>query len=189
MYERHAGVPRSIRRGRPSGAGFTLLELVISIVLMVSIVLVAGAAMRLGYRSLTKGQKMMDTLQRVRASFTIMNAQIQSAAPLVSEEDGSKVLEFEGAGDSLKFATNYSIWGGKRGHVLVEYQVRDDGGRQSLYAIESIAETGRQRETKLFQGYAAIYFLYSDTTDPDVEEEWTHEWSTLSKAPAPLTIT
>ncbi len=167
-----------------SSPGFTLLEVVISIVLLVSIVLIAAGAMRLAYRSVANGQRKTDALERMRTSFFIINAQIESASPLLTAEDGSKQVQFEGARDSLRLATNYSIWAGRMGHVVVEYRVaRDDLGRESLYATERIAETGKQRETMLFRGYDNIYFQYSDTIDPDVAEEWADQWSDPEKTP------
>ncbi len=184
MHRLAGGGPEPGGERRPPNAGFTLLEVTISIVLMVSIVLIAGGAMRLAYRSVEGGQKKIAALERVRASVSIINAQIQSAAPLLTGEDGSSRIEFEGAGDSLTLATNYSIWGGRRGHVVVEYRVmRDEGGRQSLGATESVAETGQHRETTLFQGYAAIYFAYCGATDPGTEEEWTNEWDDSKTIP------
>jgi type II secretory pathway component PulJ len=189
MYRREGERPEPMWNRRPSNAGFTLLEVIISVVLMVFIVLVAGGAMRLGYRSLASGQKKIDTLERVRTSVTIINAQIQSAAPLLTGGDGSKQVRFEGARDSLTLATNYSIWGGRRGHVVVEYRVaQDDGGRQSLHATESVAETGKQRETMLFRGYDNIYFQYSDTVEPGAEEKWTDEWTDPTKTPESVKI-
>ena len=108
--------------------------------------------------------------------------------PVLSLEDGSKILTFEGTVDALKLATNYSIWEGKIGHVTVEYRVQPDEGRQSLQAVENITETGIRRETTLFRGYASIYFLYSDTTDPDMLEEWTRDWDYSSKPPAKVKL-
>ena len=71
-------------------AGFTLLELIISITLVAIIVLIISVAANLGYRSFNSGEKKMNAVERLRSSLTIIDAQIQSGVPLTLEDGGVK---------------------------------------------------------------------------------------------------
>jgi prepilin-type N-terminal cleavage/methylation domain-containing protein len=169
-----------------SRRGFTLLELMISIVILSAIVLIVGGSMRLAYRSVSAGEKKIESLERTRASLSIIGAQIESAAPLVSVDEGQKQVRFEGGRDFLKVATNYSIWRGLRGHVVVEYRVgKDETGKEYLYATESTSETGKETKARLLEGFDSVYFQYFEP-GPGLSDEqagWVEEWTDDAKAP------
>lgn len=169
--------------------GLTLLELMISIVLVGTILLIVSGAMRLGYRSVNSGEKKVEHLERFRSSLAIIYAQVQSGVPLVSREDVSKRYYFNGAADSMRMATNYSIWGGQKGHVIVEYRVEtDDNGTQSLVAGENMVGAEKKNETVLFQGFNAIFFEYffKDATAP--EGRWVNAWDEKAKLPVKIRL-
>ena len=97
---------RGQQRFAVSEAGFTLLELLISITLLVVIVTITMGAMRMGSRSVASGERKMDTQERFRTVLSLMDAQIQSQVPLTYEEDGKKRYYFSGDGKTLRFSTN-----------------------------------------------------------------------------------
>jgi general secretion pathway protein J len=158
-------------------AGFTLLELIISITLVAIIVLIISVAANLGYRSFNAGEKKMNSVERLRSSLTIIDAQIQSGVPLTLEEGGVKQYYFAGEQDSLKFSTNYSIWGGQRGYVIVNYRVdTDDRGKRTLFASEYKVGMENQKETKLLEGFDEITFDYYQQDATEEEGEWITQW-------------
>jgi prepilin-type N-terminal cleavage/methylation domain-containing protein len=169
--------------------GFTLLELMISIALLAVVAVIVGAGMRLGYRTVHKGEKKADDLQRLRVSLTIINSQIQSSVPLTYEEDAEKRYYFEGSGESLKLATNYSIWGGQKGYVIVEYHVQtDEKGMKTLYARENTVGVEGQRETKLLQGFKTIDFEYFSKDITEEEGSWVKEWTDTTAMPPKIKL-
>jgi general secretion pathway protein J len=158
-------------------AGFTLLELIISITLVAIIVLIISVAANLGYRSFNSGEKKMNAVERLRSSLTIIDAQIQSGVPLTLEEGGVKQYYFAGEQDSLKFSTNYSIWGGQRGYVIVNYRVdTDDRGKRTMFASEYKVGMENQKETKLLEGFDEITFDYYKKDATEEEGEWITQW-------------
>jgi prepilin-type N-terminal cleavage/methylation domain-containing protein len=170
--------------------GFTLLELVISITLLATIVTIATGALRLGYRSISSGEKKMESIERFRASLYIINAQILSGVPLSFNREGIKQVYFAGSQDFMRLATNYSIWGGQRGYVIVEYRVAvENNGTKSLYASENLIGTERPRETKLLQGFDGIYFEYfvQDKTE-ELGGRWIVQWSDTTKVPEKIRL-
>lgn len=164
--------------------GFTLLELLISITMIGLIALVITGAMRLGSRSVDRGEKRIESLERLKNSFNIIESQIMSEIPLSYEEDGNRRYYFQGEKDSVQFATTYSIWGNQKGYVLTSLKVgADSNGKRYLKAKESPLIGGIEAETVLFEGFDEIYFeyFYKDPTEED--GRWVREWTEEGNMP------
>jgi general secretion pathway protein J len=170
--------------------GFTLLELMISISMLVIIILIISGAMRLGFRSVTAGEKKVESLERLRTSLSIINAQIQSGFPMTISDQGEKKYYFQGTGKSLQLSTNYSVWGGQRGYVIVNYRVeRDASGKESLYASEHIVGMEASRETKLLDAFDEIRFDYSEAElTGEGGDSWVEEWTDDTTIPSKIRL-
>ena len=140
--------------------GFTLLEILISMTLLVLIVVVATGAMRLGSRSVAAGEKKIEAQERFRTVLSTIDAQIQSHIPLTYQEDGSKKYYFRGDKKALRFSTNYSIWNGRTGYVIVTYMIdTDHKGNDVLSASEQVPGLEGSRETRFMEA-SQISFEY-----------------------------
>ncbi len=149
--------------------GYTLLELLISMSLLVLILVIAIGAMRLGSRSVAAGEKKMDAQERIRTVLSTMDAQIQSHIPLTYQEEGNKKYYFRGDKKNLRFSTNYSIWNGRNGYVIVTYKVEGDpDGREVLSASEQVPGIEGLRETRFMEA-SLISFEYF-LKDPSEEQ-------------------
>ncbi len=183
--ERH--FPRCLRLH--DQCGFTLLELMISVVMIAIIVVIVGGAMRLGFRSVEKGEKRIESLERSRMSFTILQAQLQSQVPLTYEQDGEKKYLFQGSRNTLQIATNYSIWSGERGYVSVSYRVEEgDGGKKALFATENIVGVEATGDVKLFDGFDEIYFEYFYKDPTEEVGTWVAEWNEEMSIPEKVLV-
>ena len=152
--------------------GFTLLELLISMTLLVVIVVITMGAMRIGSRSVTAGEGKMEAQERLRMVLSIMDSQIQSQVPLSYDEGGGKKYHFRGDGKSLRLSTNYSIWDGGKGYVIVDYRVEaDSAGNEILYASEEIPGIEGRRESRMIDA-AAISFDYFYKEPTEEEGKW-----------------
>ncbi len=119
-------------------------------------------AMRIGSRSVAAAEKKMESQERFRTVLSIIDAQIQSQVPLTYEEEGNKLYYFRGEGKTLSFCTNYSIWGGQKGYVIVDYKVdRDNTGQEVLYAGERIPGLQGRRETRLMMRIRYLFRILS----------------------------
>ena len=166
------------RTGFAAEGGFTLLELVVSFAILGFIVVIVAGAMRLGVHAVDSGEKKIDSIERVRTSLNIIDSQIESEAPLTFNDDGETKLYFAGQRDSMRFATNYSIWGGESGYVVVNYKVEpDEDGKQSLSVSENVIGIDEERETKLFTGMDSIYFEYFYKGPTDENGSWVDTWT------------
>lgn len=157
-------------------SGFTLLELLISITIIGIIVIIVSNAFRLGFRSIEIGDKTTESLERLRSSFRIIGSQIESEIPLTYDLDGKKESYLKGDSKFLQLATNYSIYGGKSGYVIVKYEVeQDDSGKFSLFATEHTIGIEDERKVKLLSNFDQIYFEYFYKDPTEEEGEWTEE--------------
>jgi general secretion pathway protein J len=166
-----------IKKQCNSEQGFTLLELLISITLIGLIVIVISNAFSLGFRSIDRGEQTVESLERLRSSFRIISSQIQSEIPIKHEVEGEKQYYLKGNEKFLQLASNYSIFGGQKGYVLVKYTVEQDNDtrKYSLYASETVIGIDDEKRVKLLSGFDDIYFEYFFEDETEEGGEWAEE--------------
>lgn len=148
------------QRRIPSQGGFTLLELLIALTLLVLMLVITLGALRMGYRSVAAAERKMASQERFRTVLSVIDAQIQSQVPLTHEEEAQRKYYFRGEGKALRFSSNHSIWGGQQGYVLVDYRIEaDPAGREVLFAAEQTPGSEGRREVRMIEA-AAISFAY-----------------------------
>ena len=147
--------------------GFTLLELLISLTLVVVIVVIALGAMQLGSRSVAAGEKRIDDRERLRTVLGLIDAQIQSQLPLTYEEAGQRRYYFRGDGKALRFSTSYSAWNGSKGYAVVDYRVEADGsGGEVLTAAEQTPGVEGLMNIPLLKAKEISFgYFYQDSTE------------------------
>lgn len=165
--------------------GFTLLELTISITLIGIIVLIVTGATRLGFRSVDSGEKKIEALERLRSSLNIIDSQIQSETPLTySDDNGDRKYYFKGDSETMQFTTNYSVWSGQMGYVLVTYRIASNGyGKQVLYVSENSIGIDNKREAKLLDTFNEIYFEYFYKDPTEEQGSWVRQWTDETSIP------
>jgi prepilin-type N-terminal cleavage/methylation domain-containing protein len=165
--------------------GFTLLELMISFAILGIIIVIIIGALRLGLRSVDSGEKRMQSINRFRTSLNIIDSQIQSEIPLTYvDEDANTKYYFKGEREFMQFSTNYSIWGGEKGYVIVTYTVEhSENGNEVLYASENLVGVDAKRDTKLFDNFENIYFEYFFKDPTEEEGKWVDQWTDDTNIP------
>jgi hypothetical protein len=145
--------------------------------------------MRLGTRSIDSGEKKIESLERTRSSLNILDSQIQSQIPLTYDDEGTKKIFFIGQREFLQFTTNYSIWCGEKGYVVVTYKIDSDkSGKQALYASENIIGLDSNREVKLSNTFDTIYFEYFYKDPTEEEGKWIEQWMDDVSIPGKIRI-
>jgi general secretion pathway protein J len=173
-----------------SRRGLTLLELMVAMTLLVVIMVIVSGAVRVSHRTTESGERRVELLERQRNSITIIDAQIQSEIPLTYEdEDGNRRPYFFAGRDLLTFASNYSLWGGRKGFVAVTYRVGANGsGKQALYARENTVGVENAKEAKLLDGFDEIYFEYFYKEPTEEEGTWIDFWPEDTEMPERIAI-
>lgn len=85
--------------------GFTLVEIIISIVILGLITLIISSGFRLGLNAWDKGEAETAATQRLRVLSGLLSQQLKSAYPYKAEVEGEKVVIFKGEEDSIMFVT------------------------------------------------------------------------------------
>lgn len=164
-------------KGTGSKSGFTLLELMVSFTIVALLALIIGSALRVSIDAVERSERMVNLLDRIRASINMINSQVQSQLPITYDEDGERRYYFEGKKDYMRLSTNYSIWNGQGGYVVVKYEViTDEFNERSLIATENIIGIEKAMQIELFKGLDDIYFEYFYIGPTDEKGEWVTEW-------------
>ncbi|MFH2047492.1 MAG: prepilin-type N-terminal cleavage/methylation domain-containing protein [Pseudomonadota bacterium] len=174
----------------PNSFGYTLIELLISISILVIIITIIGSAIRLGYRSVNAGEAKIASLERLKSSLNIVDAQLQSEVPIAYDGEDGRSFYFKGDGKTLQFSTNYSVWeGNRRGYIIADYRIEtNDSGKQTMYVTENIIGSSVKREAKLFDALDEIYFEYFDKNSLEENDKWIEQWMEGNDIPEKIRI-
>ncbi|HTZ18070.1 MAG TPA: prepilin-type N-terminal cleavage/methylation domain-containing protein [Dissulfurispiraceae bacterium] len=185
-------IPEKEKRGRIGQQGFTLLELMISLVLMGLVVLITAGAMRLGFRSAESGQRKIESVERLRTSLNILESQIQSAFIVKKPADADiDFAQLKGDRSSIEFRSLYSWLGGTKGPVFVKYEVKEGptGGR-ALYVTENpIFIPEAKKEALLIENARDLFFEYFQKGPTDEKGKWADDWTDKDTVPYRIRIT
>ena len=123
-----------------TSAGFTLLELIISLTIIAIIVMMVQNGFKLSVSAWEKGESAVEEQQRYRYTLELMQRQMASVLPLGSsgKKDGSDDEIFKGDDASLEFASRISLISGTQtGIVRVRYRVETMDDKKSVWFMEN----------------------------------------------------
>lgn len=172
--------------------GFTLLEVMISTVLISMLVVIVAGAMRLSYRSIDRGETRSTYLERLKVFFSLMDSQIQSAIPLTREDDEAGRFYFEGSANTVKFASNYSLVSGQRGYVSATYKAVLEGDAGYVFSVtENNIGIQNEREMRILAGLREVRFEFfrKESEAQGVEGQWVDTWQDELLFPRKIRIT
>ncbi len=184
-----------------SEKGFTLLEMMVAVTLVVLMAVGIWSIFRTTIRAWSRGTEYIDASQRRRNILDMVRKQIASAYPLAAPSDPSMPVAvnpiFHGTESSLHFISLNSLhFQDSPGLTLVNYEVTQDplGGAYILgeseerylwQAVDSESETNPPATTLLFGNLAECYFEYRSD---DSEEPWVREWDAQERGQLPEAI-
>lgn len=176
--------------GEPkSEAGFTLLELLVSLVLLCLVLIIVSGGFNLAIKSFKTGENKAAALERNRASLRIIISQIQSFTPVTfMEANGNRSFHFRGGSDSLRLATGYSAWSGGRAVIIVEYRTEAAGNSLQLLAKESSNLMGTREDLRLFENLSYLRFEYFLKQAGEEKGEWVDEWQETISVPEKIRL-
>jgi prepilin-type N-terminal cleavage/methylation domain-containing protein len=172
---------------RDHQAGFTLIELVISMVLLALISLSIFGLATIGARAAGSGERRTEQARRLRIATTLMARQLRSAAPLhaviESEEENEALPYFLGESDRLDFITTQPQRPDSGGYALVSYWIEDDVVMMSempYFMAFSENRLGREYDhmitsTALLYDVGRLSFSYQ-RFDPEIDGDWEDSW-------------
>jgi general secretion pathway protein J len=182
-------------------AGFTLLEILVSVTLVAMMAVALWAVFRVSIRAWARGTESIDVNQRHRSILDMVRKQLASAYPLFIQPSppavGAPYLVFSGSENSLRFISLNSLqFQESPGLTLVSYEItQDSNGEYSLVEKEA-RYTGQlsdpeelivfSRAIPIFEKLASCTFEYFD---PDnTQSSWIREWEGQNSMRLPLAV-
>lgn len=174
--------------GHPSDAGFTLLELLLSLALLALIAAVASSGLRFGARA-WQGAAELDQAAESGAVRNWLEQRLAEAMPLYEREPSGNIrIAFEGAADRLLFLAPAAGGPGVGGVYRHEIAARGDGMlrlERSLYR-RAARLPGDWRT--LLEGIAGASFRYFGRDRPGAPPAWHAEWPRGDRLPELIEI-
>jgi len=176
-----------------NNGGFTLLELLVAMVLLAVVVGLVAASMRVGFRSVEAGDRIVLSQERIRSSVQVFESHLLSAMKVLPAKDaqaGELPVQFVGDSGSVAFKSYHSLWGGLKGPVSVVYRVADDGyGKKTLRLAESPLVIDAPRDVLLIDHADDITFDFFAKGLTDETGKWVDQWSESDRFPVKVRIT
>jgi prepilin-type N-terminal cleavage/methylation domain-containing protein len=191
-------------------SGFTLLELLVAVTLVVVMAVGAWSALDLCVRTWTHGMETIDANQRERSTQDLVRKQIASAYPLVpaitslsagARNAANQILAtstpiFSGGETSLRFISPNSLMStDSAGVFLVTYETEVDSDdnihlvqREAPYIGQSIDDGWFTSAAYVFFNLKELTFEYYDPGDVDNPAEWLTEWDTADRRRMPAAV-
>lgn len=182
-------------------AGFTLVEVLVTLTILGFILLIIFGVMRLALSSWHKGEEIQETDQQIRIVEQFLFKQIKSAQPykVKSSQAEGNYLFFEGTPQRLKFISTYSLrYKRSEGLVMVIYDLREQNGEGTFFFSEKrvlnkdLAEEAYDPEAAwpLLKYLKEAYFEYYQEEDKvkGVNAEWVREWLGKERGQLPAAL-
>ncbi len=186
---------RRTDRATTRAPGFTLLEVVLSLVIFSLLTLMVYSAFFIGHRAVLKGERAAEQNQRMRVAEDIIGREVRSTVPYFARHDDDAAPYFLGRSDGLSFVSAAPQARGGTGLAVVTYRVADGQlileervgfTPQDLYRPPSAAHVER---AVLLSGFDTIRFEY--LAHDETESGWQQQWDAREEDgwPAAVRIT
>lgn len=183
-------------------AGFTLLELLISLSIVGLILIIVFGALRIGSRAWEKGEREVEAHQRERIVLELVKQQLTSASLQEIKVGEQKPFYLKGNDRSVSFISRVPVlpdnW---LGMAYVQYIVEDEegGDRERLsFCEKSVLLLGKDKEMEepeeddfllLIPGIESLRFEYLKGPEEDGDQpKWQEEWDPETDQGLPLAI-
>ncbi|MCD6352975.1 MAG: prepilin-type N-terminal cleavage/methylation domain-containing protein [Proteobacteria bacterium] len=173
--------------------GFTLLELLLTVVILALMVGIMGGVLRLGIRSWEKGEETVDEFRKTRIVMEMIAQQIKSTYPYMIKKEKGWAVIFQGEPKALKFVSPISVKSPViTGLVWVQYALGEDraseNGKELIIRESMISgDDFFQKESEITKDETVDITLLSNLDDimfdyyvwsPDSDEgEWRESWN------------
>jgi len=175
--------------------GFTLLELLIAITLSILILVVLGAAMRLGYKSQERGTERGELMQKVRILQDRIAWLIRGAYPFYLKKPDEKKIFFDGESDRAGFVTSSVDTHGtgpedSAGLKWVSIFTDREGLkiREKTFFPEDVFDDSNGKVYLLDPEVREIEFEFFEIKEDEKQGSWISEWDPSDKETIPAAV-
>jgi len=182
------------RPGWRSGAGFTLVEVLVALVLFGFLSVALFGSVRVGAAAWIRATAHADESDQSIHAQDLLRYLIENAYPFyVSGDQGSRYVVFDGNETSLSFLSVTPLALGHGGRSRVDVLVSPQGDRVDLM-LESKPELSTIRQTEktrqpLLSGASLVTFSYFGQQPSEHTAQWHHDWTAQAELPRLVRIT
>ena len=179
-----------------SRRGFTLLELLISVALLVLLTTFLFEGLRLVTHHLEPQTNRLDRASRVAITQNFLRAQLADARPVLAPTAGFRTIEFDGRADGIKFISvgpeSVSIGGLQTLSVGFDRGAGARGGELLLrwrpHQGTSPQAGSDARNNLLLDHIRSAEFAYFGVASPNEPPAWHSTWQDMAYLPALVRI-
>ena len=184
-------------RPRPDrSAGFTLVELLVSMAVLALIALVMAAGLRFVVRAVAGTDDRREALEELTLGLSVLRGELERAEPLMIKAGNRDLVLFSGRGDRLRFANVEPPYLAGAPYLAYEYAVTPDRG---AYRIElrrvpidpaeldlAVVEAGEPRT--ILRVPEELSFTYWGSLEPREAPAWHAEWPAGPRLPEAIRL-
>jgi general secretion pathway protein J len=189
-----------MRNGRfiHPGSGFTLVELLVTILLLSLLMAGVYAGLTTAGKSVTSGEALIDRSNRVRVAQEFLRRQLRGALALnyQIESTTGETRMFEGENDTARFVSSMPGYLSNGGAYVQTLWLRSArGGRELVFAFRMLngyeADAGDDSERDpvvLIEGIESGGFEYRGIDENGKMSDWKDRWENPSMLPAAVRL-
>jgi prepilin-type N-terminal cleavage/methylation domain-containing protein len=173
-------------------AGFTLLEVMLSLVIFSMLTAMVYSAFYIGHRAVVKGEREADINQRMRVAEDILGRQVRSAVRYKARHEDEQFPFFVGRADGMAFVSAAPQGRGGTGLAAITYRVTNG----QLVLEERVGFTpddlshpppdARIDRAVLLSGFESIKFEY--LPHEEAEMGWQQSWDAREEDQMPAAV-
>jgi len=177
-----------MRAPRSSEAGFTLIEMLISLLIFGMLTAAGVTLLTLTVRTQETSDRVIESLSAVRRTAALLNADLAQAAPRVHRNgDGQPVAAFLGGSGNEALLVAFVRRGWEDENAFrsslqrVEYRLRD--GRLERWRYDAVDGEGHALAMPLLTGVSRVQLRYRDR-----DGGWRDRWDPTDPARLPVAV-
>jgi type II secretory pathway pseudopilin PulG len=177
------------------GAGFTLLETVVSITILAAMAAFLVVSFRLAGSSIERGEAATREMARLRAGIGVFERSIRSADPTAVPAGDGDFPYFLGEHEKIRFLSSSSVYAaaGGGGRLICFSGVAGGEGRTGISVADASplrvegAESwnGTENSRMLLPGATEVAFSFSPGPTDEGKWEWDDSWDSREKGRLP----
>ena len=181
-----------------SSRGFTLIEVLIAMVLLVAGLALAFATLGAATRTAARGEAMADHSERMRAVEGFLRTRLTGARPVPFDIDQTRAIavRFIGKRERMRFVADIPDYLGRGGPYLHDFKVEDagDGVRMTLalnmvQAGTTVEERDPRPPELLVEGLREVRFRYRALDQEGRLGDWLDTWEATEQLPLLVEVT
>lgn len=177
-------------------AGFTLVELLVSMVVLALVALTMMAGLRFTIRAFADTDSRRAALEELTLGFSVLRAQIERAEPLMLKVNGESRVLFDGTPDRIRLVNIEPPYLAGRPYLALEFTIAGGPGEYRIElrrlaldpAKPDLGEVAAAEPRVLLRVPQLLQFTYWGQARRDDRPQWFHDWTRRTQLPVAVRL-